>query len=250
MIEFEHGVPIPGEILPEGEWTRTAFKTFPSRGPLVWREVFGRDAPVVIDLGCGNGRFTLASALAHPEHDHFAIDVLPVVIRYATRRANQRGIRNARFGVIDGERLLHDYVPAGSVSAIHVYHPQPFHDHRQAHKRLITPQFMADVARGLSLGGTFVIQTDNPEYWTYLRELVPCFLDFQERFEPWPDAPLGRTRREILARARGLLIYRGEARKSQEQADAALLRVAARLPLPRFRTRGPWRDLDREESRL
>ncbi len=248
MIEYEHGVAIPGEILPKSAWTQTAFKRFPARGPLDWSAIFGREAPIALDLGCGNGRFTLASALARPEIDHFAIDLLPVVIRYATRRANQRGISNARFGVKDAESFLHDYVPEGSAREIHIYHPQPFHDARRAHLRLLTPQFMADVTRTLAVGGRFVIQSDNPEYWNYLRTLVPCFLEFHERIEPWPEAPHGRTRREIVARARGLAIFRGEAIKTTDASDAELIKRASKLPLPKFRTQGPWLDLDQDED--
>ncbi len=91
-IEYELGVPIPGRVLPQSEWARTAVKRLPEAGPLDWAAIFGRTAPVVLDLGCGNGRFTLMSAVNRPDFDHFAIDFLPVVIRYATRRANQRGL--------------------------------------------------------------------------------------------------------------------------------------------------------------
>ena len=62
-IEHEFGVAIPGRILPEPEWARTAIKRLPPPGPLDWAAIFGRKAPVVLDLGCGNGRFTLGSAL-------------------------------------------------------------------------------------------------------------------------------------------------------------------------------------------
>src|SRR5690348_14974499 len=88
-VELELGtdVPIPGAILPEADWARTAIKRLPPPGPLDWSAVFGREAPVVLELGCGNGRYTLLSALARPERNHFALDILPVVIRYATRRA-------------------------------------------------------------------------------------------------------------------------------------------------------------------
>ncbi len=92
-IEYELGVPIPGRILPRAEWARTAIKRLPESGPLDWAAIFGRSAPIVLDLGCGNGRYTISSALSRPDHDHFAVDILPVVIRYATRRANQRGLQ-------------------------------------------------------------------------------------------------------------------------------------------------------------
>ena len=49
----------PGQILPQSEWAKTAVKRLPDAGPLDWPAIFGRTAPVVLDLGCGNGRFTL-----------------------------------------------------------------------------------------------------------------------------------------------------------------------------------------------
>src|SRR6476620_5402686 len=199
-IESEFGVPIPGQILPESQWARTAVKRLPPPGPLDWPAIFGRSAPVVLDLGCGNGRFTLLSALARPDVDHFAIDLLPVVIRYATRRANQRGLHNVRFAVKDAQTFMAEYVAEASVAEVHLYHPQPYHNPRQAHLRLVTPPFLADVHRGLQPGGEFVIQTDNPDYWAYFEQVIPVFFEFEEQVGPWPDAPSGRSRREILAR--------------------------------------------------
>src|SRR5262245_41160807 len=143
MIEYEFGVPIPGTILPRERWTQTAIKRWPPPGPLDWSSLFGRTAPVMLDLGCGNGRSTLLSAVARPEWDHFGIDILPVVIRYATRRANQRGLTNVRFAVRDAQSFLSLYVGPASVAEVHLYHPQPYHDPRLAHRRLITPRFLA-----------------------------------------------------------------------------------------------------------
>ncbi len=243
-IETEFGVPIPGRILPESEWARTGIKRLPPDGPLDWSAIFGRTAPVVLELGCGNGRYTLLSALARPGVDHFATDLLPVVIRYATRRANQRGLHNVRFAVRDAETFMGSYVPSGSVSEVHLYHPQPYHDPGRAHLRLVTPRFLADVHRGLAPGGTFVVQTDNPDYWSYIAGVVPVFFDFAERPGPWPDAPEGRSRREILARSRGLKIFRGEGKARPDLGRAEAIALAQALPPPTFRSRGPWCDLD------
>ena len=116
-IEKEFGVPIPGAILPEDQWAKTALKKVPE-GLLNWAELFGRVAPVLIDVGCGNGRSMLTSAVARPEMNHLGIDILPVVIRYATRRGNQRGLANTRWAVIGGREFLLNHVEAGSVAEI------------------------------------------------------------------------------------------------------------------------------------
>ena len=188
----------------------------------------------MLDLGCGNGRFTLASALARPGHDHFAIDVLPVVIRYATRRANQRGLRNVRFAVKDAQTFLNSYVGEGTVAEIHLYHPQPYHDPRKSHLRVFTPQVLADLYRALAPAGLFVVQTDNPDYWRYMVEVLPSFFDFREHTGPWPDAPAGRTRREILARGRGLTIYRGFGTRRGDLTPEALVGTGRARCLCRF----------------
>jgi tRNA (guanine-N7-)-methyltransferase len=247
QIEREFGVPIAGEILDPSLWTQTALKKLPAEGLLELEGLFGRNAPLVLDLGCGNGRFLLGSAVWRPELDHLGIDILPVVIRYATRRANQRGLSNIRFAVVDGLRLLQRYLPPASAAEIHCYHPQPYYDAAQVRFRLITPAFLALVHRTLTPGGLFAVQTDNPGYWRYIREVVPCFFDFHERIGRWPDAPKGRTRREIIALKRGLPVFRGSgtARLGLSEDDA--LRMAEALPPPVFDADRRLRALDKEE---
>jgi tRNA (guanine-N7-)-methyltransferase len=248
QIEREFGVPIAGEILDPGQWVQTALKKLPAPGPLDWEALFGRRAPVVLDLGCGNGRFLLGSAVWRPDHDHVGIDTLPVVIRYATRRGNQRGLGNLRFAVRDARSFLEQYVTPGSVAEVHCYHPQPYYDPAQAHRRLITPEFLTLVRRALVPGGRFFVQTDNPGYWRYIQEVVPVFFEFQEQARPWPDAPKGRTRREIIALRRGLPVFRGWGTSRAGLSEAEALRLAEALPPPVFDAGEHLRELDRLEE--
>ncbi len=247
-IEREFGVPIPGRILPPEKWAKTALKKVP-HGLLEWEPLFGRQAPIVIDIGCGNGRSTLTSAVGRPDVDHLGIDILPVVIRYATRRANQRGLSNVRFAVIGGRELLLEHVAAGSVSEMHIYHPQPFYDPGQIYRRLITPEFLALTHRSLSASGRVFLQTDNPSYWRYIFQIVPFFFELHEVDGPWPDSPQGRTRREIIARSHGLPIFRGEATRRDDLSLDEALRLANELPPPRFNADRRLRQLDEIEAR-
>jgi tRNA (guanine-N7-)-methyltransferase len=242
-IEKEFGVPIPGEILEPIGWTRTALKKVPE-GILEFAKLFGRTAPVVLDVGCGNGRFSIASALERPGYDHLAVDILPVVIRYATRRGNQRGLANIRFAVIGGRELLADRIAPGSVAEIHCYHPQPYYERSQVLRRLITPEFLSLVHRALVPKGLFVIQTDNPGYWRYIREVVPVFFDFEELSGHWPNAPRGRTRREIVALRQGLPVFRGVGRAKQSLSEEHALELAESLAPPTFDASRRLRKLD------
>lgn len=209
-IEREMGVPIPGEILPQDQWVQTALKKLPESGHLPTHDLFGRKAPLVVDLGCGNGRFALGSAWSRKQMDHLAADILPVVIRYATRRGNQRGLSNLRFLVCDASKLVSDLLPPGSTAEIHCYHPQPYDDPRMRGQRLITPTFLAQCVRALEPGGQFFVQTDHAGYWSVIREMVARFFDFNERIGRWNDSPKGRTRREIHSLKKGMPIYRGQ----------------------------------------
>jgi tRNA (guanine-N7-)-methyltransferase len=249
QIEREFGVPIAGEILDPARWTQTALKKLPESGPLDLAGLFGRSAPLVVDLGCGNGRFLLGSAVWRPQLDHLGVDVLPVVIRYATRRGNQRGLTNIRFAVTDAQRLVGQDLPPGSAAEIHCYHPQPYYDPADVHKRLITPAFLAQVHAALVSGGMFFIQTDNPGYWRYIRAVVPYFFDFHERIGRWPDAPKGRTRREIIALRRGLPVFRGSGPARYALSAAEALRLAEALPPPVFDADRRLRQLDADETR-
>ena len=74
-IEREFGVPVAGEILDPSQWTQTALKKLPRRAARPATALFGREAPLVLDLGCGNGRFLIGSAVWRPDHDHLGIDV-------------------------------------------------------------------------------------------------------------------------------------------------------------------------------
>jgi len=247
-IEREFGVPFPGEILEPEAWANTALKRLPERGPLDWEALFGRRAPVVLDLGCGNGRYLIGSAVWRPQCDHLGVDILPLVIRYATRRANQRGLANIRFAVIGGRELLTDYIAPASVAEIHCYHPQPYYDPAEVHKRLITPEFLLLVRRALAPDGQFFLQTDNPGYWRYMRQVVPVFFDLEERTACWPDAPKGRTRREIIALRRGLSVFRGVARPKALASEAEALQLAQTLPLPTFDADRRLQELDSLEG--
>ncbi len=245
-IEREFGVPIPGEIVEPARWTKTALKKLPPPGPIDWQTIFGRRAPLILDIGCGNGRFLLASALARPDHDHIGIDILPLVLRYATRRANQRGLANIRFAAVDGQRFVNQYLAPASVREIHIYHPQPFHDPCEAERRLMTPAFLSRVHQVLEPGGKLFMQTDNEPYWCYAQQVIPAFFEWHEQGGPWPDAPKGRTRREILGLRRGLRIWRGWGMR-REMKEEEMERLRTTLPPPIFDAGPRVQELDELE---
>jgi tRNA (guanine-N7-)-methyltransferase len=223
------GVPFPGRPLPRERWTRTrvGLATFD------WKAAFGRDAPHVVDLGCGNGRFLIASAIARPGVDHLGIELVPQAVKFGSLRAGQRGLTNAKFAWGDASRFLLEGCAPSSVDEVHLYHPQPYRDRAKAARRQLTPETLLAIWRALRPKGLFVFQTDNPAYAAWARRAVPALFEWRELEGPWPDAPRGRTLREIVARAQRLAIVRAEARRLDLDPAEAAARAAA-LPPPDF----------------
>jgi tRNA (guanine-N7-)-methyltransferase len=234
LVDEDYGVAIPGRVLPPEQWARTAIKRLPKPGYVDWRQVFGRQAPIVLDLGCGNGRFVISSALARPEFDHIGIEILPVVIRYATRRANQRGLSNVRLAVIGAYEFLAQYIAPASVAEIHLYHPQPYRDDRQQHRRLLTPEFLALLHAALVPEGMVVLQTDNRAYWNYYFNVSPLLFRFDTLSVLWADEPLCGTRREIYARRHGLKVFRGIGRPLTNLTLEGIQQIVRAAPRPNF----------------
>jgi tRNA (guanine-N7-)-methyltransferase len=232
-IELEMGVPIPGAIQPKEQWTQTAIKRLPE-APFVWPELFGREAPVAVDIGCGNGRFAISSAVRRPDWDHLGVDALPTVIRYATRRGNQRGLANVRFAVSDGWKLLDRLLMDESVDEFHLYHPQPFSSAEDSSRRILTPQFLSLLHRRLKPSGKVFLQTDRLTYWQYITSCFSALFDWEEVMEPWPEDPHGRSRREMLSQDQKLTVYRGVASRRQGVSLESVAQIVEQMPAPDF----------------
>ena len=237
-IEYEMGSPIPGVILEKERWVQTAIKRLPETDPLDFPTLFGRKAPIAIDIGCGNGRFALSSAVRRPDWDHIGIDILPAVIRYGTRRGNQRGLSNLRFAVCDGWRFLERYLLSGTVNEFHIYHPQPFSDPTQSSRRMMTPDFLVWILDRLVPGGNVFLQSDRREYWDYITQIMTPLFDWQVVEGRWPDDEHGRSRREVLSVEQGLTIYRGVGTKRNDLTQEQIQAIILELPQPKFQVEG------------
>jgi tRNA (guanine-N7-)-methyltransferase len=237
--EWELRVAIPGRILPEAQWSEVA-----KEAPLPGRAISAADVapagfagPVVLDLGCGNGRFALLSSLARPGMAHVAIDSDPMHLRYLRRRLRHRGVTNVRLFSGDAADLLARLEP-GIAAEIHAYHPQPWHEPGLSHRRLFHPPFQLDAHRALTEGGRLFVQTDSKPYSNYLRGTLRFLFELRElaEDEPWPDG-LGkpRGRRELVAAQERLSIWRGVCIKRPLSAEEAA-QIAAKLPTPDFQS--------------
>jgi tRNA (guanine-N7-)-methyltransferase len=139
---------------------------------LDWAVVFGNDASVEMEIGCGKGGFLLRQARAHPERNYFGIEWANKYYRFAADRMVRWGVRNVRLMRTDARQLMLGHVPPASLSALHIYHPDPWPKKRHHKRRLFQSDFVEAAVRALRPGARWAIQTDHAGYFEVVQSLT------------------------------------------------------------------------------
>jgi len=172
--------------------------------PLNFGEIFGNGHPVEIELGSGDGTFIVDWAARNPAHNFIGIERLLGRFRKIERKARRAGLTNLRAVRIEASYLIEYLVPANSVSALHVYFPDPWPKRRHWRRRLVNPRFAELTARALVAGGVVYFRTDNVEYFEEMRRVFGGSNRFAEADTPGELAGvLTDFEREFVARGIG-----------------------------------------------
>jgi tRNA (guanine-N7-)-methyltransferase len=135
-----------------------------ARTPLDWQHVFGRAAPVVLEIGFGMGETTVEIAAAHPERDFVGIEVHAPGVGSLLREVDGRGLANVRVIRHDAVEVVDAMIPLGSLAGIHVFFPDPWPKKRHHKRRLLRPDFVHALALRLAPGGYLHVATDWSDY--------------------------------------------------------------------------------------
>jgi len=135
-------------------------------------EAFGSAGLFELEIGCGKGGFLLRRAQAHSEVRLLGIEWASKYSKYAADRMARWGVGNVRVMRTDGRHFVMHHLPAVSLSALHVYHPDPWPKKRHHKRRLFQPAFVAAATRALAPGGRWAIQTDHAEYFAWIEEML------------------------------------------------------------------------------
>ncbi len=152
-------IPPPKIFLPgEGE----------DAGPVDFAAVFGRTAPVEMEIGVGKGRFLLGAAAARPDRDFFGLEIEPEYAAITRLRAERAGLANVRCERLDGKAFVLRRLAPASLAALHVYFPDPWPKKRHHKRRLVDAEWAAAAARALVPGGLLRIASDHAEYFSVM----------------------------------------------------------------------------------
>jgi tRNA (guanine-N7-)-methyltransferase len=191
--------------------------------PLDKAVVFGREAPLEIEVGSGKGLFLTTASEDRPDHDFLGIEISRKYARFAAAKLARAGRNNAVSVHGDGLRIFREVLPDCCATAVHVYFPDPWWKARHHKRRIMTEAFVDCVRRVLQPGGWLHFWSDVHEYYQSTLELIGRNPGFEgpHRVDERPAAhDLDyRTHFERRMRMHGEAVYRAEFRRIDGAAE-------------------------------
>jgi tRNA (guanine-N7-)-methyltransferase len=127
-------------------------------------QVFGRQAPLIVEIGFGNGDSLAKMAAANPDHDYIGIEVHKPGVGHLLILLNEQGLTNVRVYCHDAIEILEQKIPDLSLAGLHLFFPDPWHKKKHHKRRIVRPSFVDLLNKKLQVGGYFHAATDWQHY--------------------------------------------------------------------------------------
>ena len=151
--------------------------------------LFGRNAPVHVEIGFGNGDALAAMASAHPHNDYLGIEVHRPGVGALLRQLDAGGIANVRVISTDAVQVLEQHIADDALNAVCLFFPDPWPKKRHHKRRIVQPPFITLLASRLAPGAYFHTATDWKEYAEWMLEVLraePLLENTADGFAPRP----------------------------------------------------------------
>ena len=155
-------------------------------------QLFGREAPVVLEIGFGMGKSLVEMAAAAPEKNFIGIEVHRPGVGACLSSAQDAGITNLRLFCHDAVEVLGQMIPDQSIDTLQLFFPDPWHKARHHKRRIVQPAFVQMLRPKLKIGGVFHMATDWENYAEHMLEAMNAAEGFVNTVEgdyaPRPDS--------------------------------------------------------------
>lgn len=141
-------------------------------------EVFGRSAPLVVEIGSGAGDCVVHAASLHPEVDFLAFEVWRPGVAHTITKAVSAGVDNLRIAVADAAWSMPLMFAPGSLDEVWTFFPDPWPKTKHHKRRLVQPEFASAIAALLKPGGVWRLATDWADYAWQMRDVVEGCAEF------------------------------------------------------------------------
>lgn len=161
-------------------------------GKIDFVHIFGRHAPVHIEVGAGKGTFLLDQAKMHSDINFLGIEWARKYYRYAVDRIGRWALANVRIIRTDAASFIAEFVPDNSVECFHIYFPDPWPKKRHHKRRFICHANLEHLLRCLKTGAELRIATDHAEYFDVITEVIAAAEKLEQiEFTPTAGAQPG-----------------------------------------------------------
>ncbi len=184
-------------------------ESFGPANPFDADAVFGRSAPLVVEIGSGMGESTAAMGLARPDINLMAIEVYKPGVAQTFHHLARSGATNVRVMRGDGVQILTELIAPGSLAEAWLFFPDPWPKTKHLKRRLVTPAFTDLVTSRLRRGGVFRLATDWAPYAEQMLAVCTTTKGLRNAHSGWAARPDFRpkTRFERRGLAAGREIY-------------------------------------------
>ena len=177
--------------------------------PLDLLAIFGRAAPLHVDLGCGDGSFLCELAQRYPDQNFLGIERLVGRVAKACRKAS--AMENVRLLSVESSYAIRYLLPERSVETFYLLFPDPWPKRRHHRRRIVKTDFLNSIHRALADDSVFRIATDQSDYFQQIRALAENHSGFA--IVDAEDVELPLTKFERRFRGLGAPIHRLALRK-------------------------------------
>lgn len=172
--------------------------------PADWAAVFGRHAPLTLEIGCGIGDFITELATRSPERDFLAIDIFNKGCHKTCNRIALQKLANVRVMRIEARYLLARHLSPESLAAVHINCPDPWPKKRHRKRRLVNRTFLQTLLHYLQPGADLYFSSDVTDYAEDVADELAAIGGYENRLaEPvtrnLPGYPLSKYMRRFLA---------------------------------------------------
>jgi tRNA (guanine-N7-)-methyltransferase len=135
-------------------------------------QVFGRQAPLIVEIGFGNGDSLAKMAAANPDHDYIGIEVHKPGVGHLLILLHEQGLTNVRVYCHDAIEILEQKISDHSLAGLHLFFPDPWHKKKHHKRRIVRPSFVDLLNKKLQVGGYFHAATDWQHYAESMLEVL------------------------------------------------------------------------------
>lgn len=141
-------------------------------GKLDFGDLFGRSAPVEMEVGSGKGTFLLDEAKTFPEKNFLGIEWANKYYKYAVDRIGRWGVRNVRLMRTDAAAFMAEHISGASIHVFHLYFPDPWPKKKHHRRRFFCDENLVHLLRILKPDGIINIATDHAGYFEQMTDVA------------------------------------------------------------------------------